>query len=647
MLAIGLLLFFPGIVIRLFHLQIIAHPSYAQEATRNLERYHPIPPNRGAIRDCNGNLLVKTAPAYHIRIQLAKITEESQKNLSELLEIPLSEIQVGVQKYRQSCDKKIHEALAQEFQISKEEYRLYLEKFRDEPAKLAEALLESHKISPKLFLKSYARIKRDYYNRADKFWKVTREEAIKLELQKCAWRNLDYKIAMVEDRFPGFEVGHTVSREYPYGEMLVQLLGRLGSISPEQYRCREKDYQQSDIVGQEGLEQIYEDKLRGQRGCQVSSFQGEDFSEFPRQGMDIILTIDAGAQKVAEEALDTMIAATSGATGGAAVVIEAATGEIKVLATNPRYRNETYSENFNQLLADPTRPLENRAITNSYPPPQGSVFKVMVAIYALHHGFTTPYRKIECTGTLEKDATFECTHVHSEVNLVKAIGGSCNVYFYTLGEEMGPERLEECALLFGFGQKCLGFPRELPGLIPTLKRRATNRPWYPGESRIFAIGQLMEVTPLQVAQAMAMIANRGVMPRVHLIKAIRVSDFSQPEEDEISLLGFSQPVRKWTTKDEYWDVIYQGMNMAVEGSYPYATAASLRSSLNVRIAAKTGTAEIGKDPETGKSIKHAWFAGFFPLESPRYAFAVFIERGGYGAEIAGPVAVEIINYFYH
>lgn len=717
--TIGLLLAFPGIVLRLFYLQVVHHPAYAQEATRNLEQYQAITPNRGAIRDCQYRLMVKTAPDYHISVQPGKVTDSALKELGKLLSLPIEEIIEKVEACQAECDRKILADLARELKIPPSEDMKELG--GKSPEAMAGYLEKSKYASARHIMKTYRRLKQDYYRRKYPLFKhVSHKTAMELALRKYAWNTEDYHAASVEDRFSGLEIEHTVARQYPLGNTMVHILGRVGPVSRDEYLAQEKDFRMQDIAGREGLEKTYEEKLRGSRGCSVNSRQGYDFTEYPRDGMDLVLTIDAEAQKVAEESLDLMLAETPTATGGAAVVLDATSGEIVVLATSPRYENDAYPKKYQEWLADPKRPLENRAIENSYPPPPGSVFKIMVALYALHHNYTDEHRGITCRGFLKERGSFACTHVHGTVDLVDAIAGSCNIYFYTMGEEIGPQGLAECARIFGFGEKCgVEIDGEQTGLVPTpdWKKRALREEWYPGDSRMFGIGQRIEVTPLQVARAMAMVATRGTLPRAHLVKAVYPPDYDYPAEsssdNEISLVAYHPPVHTWSIEEKYWDLVHEGMRLVTEGDSHLATGAKLRNKLKVRIASKTGTAEVGKDQvpifnvslvhrqdleseilsaelreefaqnhnglSTRATVKktdedkwqiddrfrqyflitreqaieirtkaedHAWFAGFFPVEGPRYSFAVFIEHGGYGGQSAGPVAVDIINYLY-
>jgi penicillin-binding protein 2 len=504
--------------------------------------------------------------------------------------------------------------------------------------------------------KKYAKIKRgverDYFGRKYVFRKsIPYEAASQIFYQKKAWQMVGGGTKIV-DLFPGFEVDYTTSRQYPWESLLVHVLGTVGPISENEYRLREKDYRLTDKVGRRGLEFVWEEKLRGRRGCYVDNREGYRFTEYPTDGYDLVLTVDARLQQIAEQSLDRAIAQISNATGGAAVVMDVTSGDILVLATSPRYDNRSLAQNYETLTQDPRRPLENRTIKNYFPTPPGSVFKVMVAAYALEKGIIDEHTRFECQGYLHKPSEFRCTHVHRTVSIVEAISGSCNVYFYHVGEMLGGDMLSECASLFGYGEKSnLGLPEEYAGYIPP-----PSPSWPTGQCRMFGIGQILTATPVQVACAMAMIANHGTMPAPRLVKdALLPNIASTPRkdpdslpndssDDAVALMADAEPPltprkpeirRDWPIQQKNWLFIREGMRRVTEGME--GTANDMQKRLgNIRIASKTGTSQVqGED--------HAWFAGFAPLDSPQYAFAVFIEHGGYGGRAAAPVAVEIIK----
>ena len=615
-----ILAIFPCIIVRLFEVQVISHSHYAQEASRNLDKYRDITPRRGAIYDRSGEFLVKTVPAHNIMMKPGNVTPVAEENLGVLLSIPPEEIHSKVAEQLASCNQEIEKAMR---------------KYANLPSK------------------KYAQQKRseekDYLNRKYLFCKnIPPEFALKLFYQKKMWVPSDETKVKLVDNFSGFELEQTAARQYPCGDLLVHLLGSVGSLSREQYRTLGKsDYRITDTVGRSGLEMMFEDKLRGRRGCVVDSREGDVFTEYPTDGRDVILTIDANAQQVAEQSLDKMLSKTTTASGGAAVVVDIVTGDIIVLATTPRYQNEKFGATYDSLSKDERRPLENRAIRSYFPPSPGSVFKIMVGIYALEHGIIDEQTSVYCRGYLHRPDQFRCTHVHHQVNIVAAVAKSCNVFFYQVGETMGLERLADCARLFGYGEKTgIGLSDEYAGQVPVDSRDSAI-----ADARMFGIGQIMTTTPLQMAYAVAMFANMGEMPPVRLVKQFRIprDRFQEldPESGEPSELAAStieevppkqEKHRLWPIQPRNWQLIAEGMRRVVES--PEGTASEIKPLLGkIRIASKTGTAQC----TDGNRADHAWFAGYAPLESPQYAFVVFIEHGGYGGKAAAPVAVDILR----
>lgn len=614
-----LFLIFPCIIVRLFYLQIIAHPYYSQEANRNLDQYRDITPRRGAIYDSKGYLLVKTSAAYNVTVCPAKVTTTALRNLSELLPKPQQEIEEKVEKCKELCQKEVTRSLSQ-----------------------------YHNLPPKKYTKMERRFKQDYeYRRYPLYRDIPRETALKLFQQGSAWQIIDLSQTHIYNGLEGIDIEYQATRQYPWNSLLTHILGYVGL---PQDTSRERDYRPGDIVGKSGIELLCEDKLRGRRGCYVGSREGFRFTESPMDGMDIFLTIDAKVQNVAEQALDRMIEKTPDATGGAAVVIDVTNGDIVVMASSPRYDNDTLRQKYSELSKDPLRPLQNRAISNYYPPPPGSVFKVMIALYALEHQIITVDTQFQCRGYLHQRGQFRCTHVHGWVNLIEALEGSCNIYFYHVGELLGAERLYECARIFGYGEKTgLGFPDEIRGDVPN-----PSASWTAGDSRMLAIGQRMTSTPLQVALSLAMVANRGVMPGVRIIKEYRpprvfnatpINPDNLPEEAALvadtdpNIPAIPKIKREWPIQQQNWLSVREGMRRVVEGQR--GTAREILALLGgLKIAAKTGTSQVANGPD------HAWFAGFAPLDNPRYAFAVFVEHGGYGGTTAAPVAAQILRELF-
>ena len=461
-----LALIFPCIFLRLMYIQVILHSEYSQAASANLDRCRDITPRRGAIYDHYGVMLAKTAPTYHVYVRVAKIVQKKGErlllrqrsiiNLSKLLKIPAEEIIAKIMAIRDKLSNDIQKKLREYQELAKKKPRKYQRKKRS--------------------------IEHDYYNRVQLLVKdISHQAACTFFCEQCEFE-ITGNQAKVVDRYEGFNIIPTVSRHYPLQNVAPQLLGHIGAITnPDKYP-RNKDYEITDMVGKSGIELLMENELRGRRGCLVRSRQGKIFAEEPTEGMEIHLTLNATLQKMAEQELDQMVVKAK-ATGGAAVVIDIYTGAILTLASSPRYDNNLFSKEYSKLRKESHRPLLNRAIGYYYPIPPGSIFKVILAVYALEKGIIDINTTHVCRGFFAVPGRYRCTHVHGAVNVIEAIAGSCNVFFYHVGQDLGPQGLAECARIFGFGEKSgLDLSGESEGLVPTpeWKKRKIGNNWSVG-----------------------------------------------------------------------------------------------------------------------------------------------------------------------
>ena len=279
----------------------------------------------------------------------------------------------------------------------------------------------------------------------------------------------------------------------------------------------DKSYYENDRVGSFGIESVFEFALRGTYGSRAEGRGNFQFEEPAIDGKNIYLSLDSHLQRISEQALDQAVEKSKSGIGGSVIFIHIPTGEIRVMATSPRYDNNRYRQDYTQLLEDPKNPLTNRCFAYNTPIPPGSTFKIAVALYALQHGFITPSTTYICQGCLYRrngKRVFKCSHKPGgcgPVNVVSAIQNSCNVFFYQVGEIMGYEHLKKCAETFGFTKKSgMGFNEEFPGRIPK-----KTRDWGKGMDRFFGIGQQIEATPLQVANLMVTVTQKGKCHNSH------------------------------------------------------------------------------------------------------------------------------------
>jgi len=461
-------------------------------------------------------------------------------------------------------------------------------------------------------------------------------------------------VAAIEARsleHPGVIIRAEHKRQYPKGVVAAHVLGQVGEINRAQLDAWEPGrYRSGDIVGKNGIERVYNGALAGRAGdqqIQVNS-AGRTVRVVnqvpPTPGNALTLTLDLPLQQHAEALLEGK--------KGAIVVLDVKTGGVLALASAPTYDPNMFARRFSTdewaaLNSDPARPLQNRALQSSFPP--GSTFKLLVAIAGLENNAITPQTTVTCTGGGNYFGQYRrCNAVHGTVALQSAIGRSCNVYFYNIGEKIGRERMLEVAQRYGFGQPTgIDLLDERGGILPTdewvaQRPGADNGNWWPGETIGLAIGQgPIDVTPLQLAHAVATLAGgRAITP--HLVVA---------EEDPT---GRPMPVATPGSVDvnlnpAHRDALLRGMSAAVN----QLGSARRAQSDEVEIGGKTGSAQVASldatGPEEGRLEQlrtHAWFVGVAPVDDPQLAVAVFIENGGGGGVAAAPLGGELLAAYF-
>ncbi len=432
-------------------------------------------------------------------------------------------------------------------------------------------------------------------------------------------QNIERKKAMeLEEhkyRFPGLMVQEGSKRFYPSHKNSAHVLGYVGRISQaKRERYQEYGYTPQMIVGHLGVEEYYDDHLRGDqggvqievnsRGKQVRLLSLKD----PTKGKDISLTIDSGIQSISQEILEER--------RGAIVIMDMANGEVLGLTSSPSYDPNDFVQRDNAkklsvLFSNQEAPLLNRTIKGVFPP--GSVFKVPVAVSALESKKINANTSFMCEGhhTLG-GIRFGCTHVHRLQNLVESLAHSCNVYYYRAGLKLGADWIYKYARLLGLGRLThIDLPYEKKGKLPHRRKRLlTARRWYTGDTLNFSIGQGdILTTPLQLVRMMAIVASEGTMVQPHVVKTIGkhiVKDHDFKRQIKIS-------------KDTF-RTIKKGLRATVTD---YSGTAHVLDLKEIYVAGKTGTAQSSRDKE-----HHAWFVGYAKGETKNVAFCVFLEHGG-------------------
>jgi len=464
----------------------------------------------------------------------------------------------------------------------------------------------------------------------------------------CIARDISFDhVAIIESEIftlPGVSIEAVPERDYVYEELASHILGFLGEISKKGLTAyKEGDYAIGDLIGKSGIELICEERLRGAKGKRIFEVDalGRKIhvldEHLPDAGETVTLTIDKRLQLIASNSL--------GKKAGAVVAIVPSTGEILAMVSSPTFDPNMFvspmtKEMWKEIIEDPMHPLENRALRGQYPP--GSIFKIAVSFAALSTHAIDPEEELNCPGDYTLGAnTYRCwkTQGHQDVDMIKAIRESCDVYFYKLGEALGIDVISQFAQELGFGRPTgIELSDEVSGLIPTRqwKLKRFNTSWKPGETIITAIGQgFTLVTPLQVAKAMSSIVNGG---RLYTPKILISSDTVLEKEFDIGL-------------DDI-DIIKTGMREVVEGKL--GTARGIRDPM-FSIGGKTGTAQVVRGVKSRlmdesdlpyKHRDHAWFFGFSPVENPEILVVAVGEHGGHGGSIAAPVVRDVIKGYY-
>ena len=431
-------------------------------------------------------------------------------------------------------------------------------------------------------------------------------------------------------------------RLYNYENMAAHVLGYMGEISEKELRSGEfPNAVAGSLVGRTGVEKIYNHVLTGVDGARqvmVNSIGREIgvLDEIPTvAGGDIRLTLDLDLQMVAEKELEGKV--------GAIIAMDPRNGEILAMASAPSFDPNAFSPRISgaewkELINNPDKPLQNRAIQNAYPP--GSIFKIIMASAGLHSGALDDDPAVLCTGSeVYYGHTFHCASQagHGALRLEQAIAASCNIFFYELGRKMGITTIAEHAQILGLGSRTgIDLPDERSGVMPSPEwsRRVRNTQWYAGETISVAIGQgAVDATPMQMLRAVGAIAAGGRLTTPHLLLDAETGGARNPE----------WRVTQLPLKDENIRRIKEGMWQSVnDGGTGRGAVVS-----GMDICGKTGTVQVvsreNRQFMKSNTENHSWFAGFAGRDNPEIAVVVFAEHGGSGGAVAAPIAGKIFS----
>ncbi len=642
------------ILLRLVNLQV-THGEYYREKsnTRTVRSVELVAP-RGEILDRNGRAIVKNATGFSVYILSIEGRSSGQLNavINNLFStlgdtsgridgvLPLTE-QSG--KYFFSIESGLAKKWSEENGFGK--------------AASAQDIIDA-------LIKKYDIDTKKYTNR-----EIIEIAATRLNMKKLGFSSATpylfaenvpvEEISVIKeqpDSFWGVSIVTQPLRSYPYKSLGAHMLGRVGVVNADEYKENKNNgYTINSHIGKDGIEKLLEEYLRGENGrgrVEQSSHgrsMGQSIVKEPVSGRNVNLTIDLDMQIACEEALEDTIRAinSAGSTAeggrdadaGSMVVIDVNTGDILAMASYPSYEITTFTQDYNSLLENPSKPLFNRSLAGTYSP--ASTFKLLVGTAALEEGIITTDEEILDTGkyTYFKDYQPGCWvynqsgGTHGYLNVSEAIRDSCNVFFFDVGRRLSIEKINEYAEKFGLGQNS-GIElsaEEKTGVVASPENREKNNGiWYPGDVCQTAIGQSDTlVTPIQLANYIATIANGGTRYRPHIIKSIQSSDKTSGSETEPEILS------KINMSEEHREAIVRGLRMVVtEG-----TAQTAFAGCKVSVAAKTGSAQTSGVYTNGVCVAYA------PYEKPRIAIACVIEKAGSGANVAQAVRKVVDSYF--
>ena len=581
---------FGALMARFVYLQIVQHEYYRTRAEDNRISLVPIVPNRGLIRDRNGVVLARNYSAYTLEITPGKVAdlESTIDELAKLIEIQPKD------------RKRFHK------------------------------LLEDGKNFESIPIRT----------------RLSDEEVAKFAANRY--------------RFPGVEINARLCRHYPMGELASHVIGYIGRINEQELEALEgsdqdANYRGTDHIGKTGIEKSYERDLHGESGYEQVEVDAGGRAvrtlarTAPIPGDNLVLSIDAKLQAIAEKAF--------GQRRGALVAIEPGSGDLLAYVSTPGFDPNLFvdginPESWDALNNSPDHPMVNRAINGLYPP--GSTFKPYMALAALTLGKRTPQQVIHDPGFYNFGGhTFHDDKKggHGSVDMYKSIVASCDTYYYMLANDLGIDNIARFMREFGFGQRTgVDVPDESAGVLPSQewKRKRFKKPeqrkWYAGETISIGIGQGYNAyTPMQLAQAVATLANDGVMYQPHVVKYIERS-----KTNEKTYVA-RRPVK--TIRLRPADLAF--VKNAMVGVNQEGTGARAFRGAGYVSAGKTGTAQMfslkGERYAEGRVKErmrdHALFIAFAPADHPKIALAVLVENGGFGAQSAAPIARLVLDYY--
>ena len=574
---------FSALAVGFWVFQVAQHQKFAELADNNHMRKLPLPAPRGVLFDRNGKVIVENQNTFEIAL-----VREQSKNITETLRILAAATGANEAEMRETVNRR-----------------------RREPSYRPIVLIEN----------------------------ATFEQVVAYLARQ--WE------------LPGIIYTQVPTRRYPSNDMAAHLFGYVSEVREEQLQRPEYDDVESGAkVGQAGVEQAYNKLLMGADGDRfvVVNSLGREIREMrvqlPREGRRLQLTIDADLQRAAEEGFRFF------GYNGAAVVLDPRNGEVLSLVSLPAYDPNTFAVGIDRatwasLNTDKLKPLQNRALQGRYSP--GSTFKIVVATAALEEGLVTPAFTTYCGGGATFFGRYFQCHLkggHGTLDMRHAIEKSCNVYFYTLGNMLGIDRIHKWAAALGMADKTgIDLPNEIQSIMPSTewKKARTGEKWYSGETISVSIGQgQVSTTPLSMAVMMMTVANGGTRYTPHVLKAMDDGKGWKP-------VPAPEAKAKAPMKNSTIKALHDGLWMVVN-----AAGTGGRGKIAGRdVSGKTGTAQVislqgaraNKGNKNFDVRDHGWFVFFAPRDNPVLAGVIFAEHSEHGY-LGAPIAKHVIETYY-
>lgn len=637
--------------VAIYKLQIIEGNAYYEESLNSVTTTQRVKAARGNILDRYGRVLVSNTSCNSLILNRSDLLSQEDPNTAILRMVQL--VNEAGDTYNDSLP--ITKSPPFEYTEMTSLQRMLLDAY------LADAKLDANASAVELMSVFRQRFKINNNYTAEQMRTIA---GIRYELDvRTVISTADYVFvenagmdlisALMENNLRGFEV--TVSYQRQYNTALApHILGYVRPMTREQYEVYEKlGYPMDAVVGQEGAELAFEQYLHGTDGVAVvtknaaGTITGRTYTTEPVPGNNVSITLDLDLQEAAEKALYNGIMTIRAdadnpnvATAGALVAVEVKTGEPLAMASFPTFDLTTLFEgdNYEKL---PNGALVNRVTMGLYEP--GSTFKPCTAIAALSSGVVGTDEYITCDGPFSRyaDTGYSPTcwvypRAHGADNITEAIRDSCNIFFYTMGDRMKIATLDQYAAAFGLGERTgIELPENTGHMAsPEAKKELEGASWYAGDSLQAAIGQsVSQFTPLQLAEYCATIANVGWRHSASMLKSVRTYDYSeQVAEAQHEVLSTVE------SSAHNWEAVQQGMYLVA--NHPNGSAYKTFGDYSPRVAAKTGTAQIGDN-----KINNAIFICYAPFDDPQVAIAVVVEKGTAGANIA-PIARELLDAYF-